>query len=61
MLNTAKNSTAFQVVLIVESNSLNFGRLTKDIPECLLHVTNRPIISFQLEMLELAGFNGERK
>eukprot|EP01112_Ceratiomyxa_fruticulosa_P007279 TRINITY_DN1883_c0_g1_i1.p1 TRINITY_DN1883_c0_g1~~TRINITY_DN1883_c0_g1_i1.p1 ORF type:complete len:506 (-),score=62.37 TRINITY_DN1883_c0_g1_i1:43-1560(-) len=46
-----------QVVLLAGGSGSTMYPLTEQIPKCLLPVANRPLISFQLELLERAGFN----
>ena len=46
----------FQCVVIAADEGATLFPLSEDIPPALLPVNNRPIISFQLELLEHSGF-----
>jgi len=46
----------FQVVLLAGGIGSRMYPLSDDIPKCMLSVANRPLISYQLEFLEQAGF-----
>eukprot|EP00698_Gefionella_okellyi_P018290 TRINITY_DN5467_c0_g1_i2.p1 TRINITY_DN5467_c0_g1~~TRINITY_DN5467_c0_g1_i2.p1 ORF type:complete len:385 (-),score=57.18 TRINITY_DN5467_c0_g1_i2:197-1351(-) len=47
---------SFQAVILAAVTGDLLYPLTPDIPQCLLPVANRPLLSFQLDMLEKAGF-----
>jgi NDP-sugar pyrophosphorylase family protein len=48
----------FQVILFAGGLGNRMYPLTEEIPKVLLPVANRPLISYQLEFLERAGFSG---
>lgn len=48
----------FQVVVVVDYDDRIFP-LTENIPNCLLPVANRPILSYQLDMLHGSGVLGK--
>ena len=48
----------FQVVILAGGNGNRMYPLTEEIPKCLLPVANRPLLSYQLELLERVGFTG---
>mmetsp|Transcript_27875 Transcript_27875/g.28142 ORF Transcript_27875/g.28142 Transcript_27875/m.28142 type:complete len:501 (+) Transcript_27875:156-1658(+) len=45
----------FQVIIIVEYDDGRMFPLTEDVPKCLLPVSNRPLLSYQLDILERSG------
>jgi hypothetical protein len=48
----------FQVVLLAGGPGSRMSPLSTEIPKPLLPIANRPMISYQLEFLERAGFSG---
>lgn len=42
----------FQVVLVIECEDGRLFPLTQDIPRCLLPVANRPLLSYQLDLIQ---------
>ena len=49
------------MVLLVGGTGHGLFPLTDSIAKPMLHVGNRPLVSFQLEFLEAAGFEGESR
>lgn len=58
MTNNSANSQEFQVIILAGGKGNRMYPLTEDIPKFLLPVANRPLISYQLELLERVGFSG---
>ncbi len=48
----------FQVILLVGGHGSRMYPLTEEMSKYLLPIANRPLISYQLEFLENAGFRG---
>jgi len=48
----------FQVVIIADYDDGRMFPLTEDSPKCLLPLGNRPLLSYQLDMLEKSGAIG---
>jgi choline kinase len=51
----------FQVVILPGGAGRRMFPLIEDTPKCLLPVANRPLLSYQLELLERVGFKGNFK
>lgn len=49
----------FTAVIMAGGKANALYPLTEDTPLSLLSVSNRPLLSFQLEMLSRVGFRGE--
>jgi NDP-sugar pyrophosphorylase family protein len=49
----------FQVVILPGGSGRRMSPLTEATAKCLLPVANRPLLSYQLELLERVGFKGE--
>jgi NDP-sugar pyrophosphorylase family protein len=50
----------FQVVILAGGFGKHLNPLVEETPKQLLPVCNRPLLSYQLEMIENAGFTGTR-
>ena len=50
-------SSEFAAVVMAIDEGPDLFPLSEDIPPCLLPVNNRPILSFQLELLQHSGFS----
>ena len=50
----------YQVVLIIDNDDGRMFPLTEEIPKCLLPIANRPLLSYQLELLSKYGAAGEQ-
>jgi UTP-glucose-1-phosphate uridylyltransferase len=50
----------YQAVLIVDHDDGRMFPLTEDCPKCLLPVSNRKLIAYQLDMLAKSGAEGRR-
>ncbi|GAM17076.1 hypothetical protein SAMD00019534_002510 [Acytostelium subglobosum LB1] len=51
------SSYEFQVIILaVDNTSAKLGPIDENLPHVMLPVANRPILSYQLEMLERSGF-----
>lgn len=49
----------FQVVLLAGGTGSRMYPLTEEIPKYMLPIANRPLLSYQLELLEKVGFGGK--
>ena len=48
----------FQTVIIVDSDDGRMFPLTEEVPKCLLPVANRPLLSYQLDLLKKCHATG---
>ena len=53
------SADVLQTVILVDYSDDSLFPLTKDTPECLLQIANRPVLAYQLDLLEKCGAVGE--
>lgn len=58
MEDTVTRNPEFQAVIIVDYDDGRLFPLTESVPRCLLPVVNRPLISYQLDMLAKSNIAG---
>jgi len=51
-------SAEFQVIILAGGRGSRLYPLAERMPKCLLPIANRPLIYFQLAMIERNGFTG---
>ena len=55
----AHHLSEFQVVILAGGTGHRMYPLTDEVPKALLPVCNRPLLNYQIELLDKAGFVGK--